>query len=303
MVPVPYTTRFIQAVVAYLEKAGHKPEHELEPKCDEYGTYLGPKLQDREDAKTAVSCKCAQCEPTAQQRKQRKAPTRDKINSVSASKREVRRKVMSKKGEAQRLGAPKVRKGWNQVHNLSREQLNNTPLSAQELANMSALNEELEFGRFGDGSLSTLESGIRHWYAFCDRARLPRMLVVDTPAAIRAATAQAEAFILYELSNFDIFAAVVNRKLWAVDQDHKAHRMPAPFSKNDLVKDMIKSAMASDEPAKSKVPLTERQMSALKGSLDLETREGFCLWTGLRFAIAFLCRVSEWAVNGSDLPG
>ena len=123
------------------------------------------------------------------------------------------------------------------------------------------------------------------------------MLVVDTPAAIRAATAQAEAFILYELSNFDISAADVNRKLWAVDQDHKAHRMPAPFGKNDLVKDMIKSAMASDEPAKSKVPLTERQMSALKGSLDLETREGFCLWTGLRFAIAFLCRISEWAVN------
>ena len=195
------------------------------------------------------------------------------------------------------MGAPKVRKGWNQVHNLSREQLNNMPLSAQELANMSALKEELKFGRYSDGSLSTLESGIRHWYAFCNRARLPRMLVVDTPAAIRAATAQAKAFILYELSNFDISAAVVNRKLWAVDQDHKAHRMPAPFCKNDLVRDMIKAAMASDEPAKSKVPLTERQMSALKGSLDLETREGFCLWTGLRFAIAFLCRISEWAVN------
>ena len=73
--------------------------------------------------------------------------------------------------------------------------------------------------------------------------------------------------------------------------------MPASFGKNDLVKDMIKSAMASDEPAKSKVPLTERQMSALKGSLYVETREGFCLWTGLRFAIAFLCRISEWAVN------
>ena len=63
-----------------------------------------------------------------------KGATRDKVTYVSASKREVGRKVMSKKGEAQRLGAPKVRKGWNQVHNLSREQLNNTPLSAQELA-------------------------------------------------------------------------------------------------------------------------------------------------------------------------
>ena len=121
MVPVPYTTRFIQAVVAYLEKAGHKPE--LEPKCDEYRTYLDPALQDREDERASISCKCAQCKPTAQQRKQRKAPTRDKVTSVSASKCEVRRKVMSKKDKAQRLGAPKVRKGRNQVHNQSMDQL------------------------------------------------------------------------------------------------------------------------------------------------------------------------------------
>ena len=71
---------------------------------------------------------------------------------------------------AQRLGAPKVRKGWNQVHNLNREQLRNTPLSVQELANMSALKEELKFGRYSEGSLTTIiiESGIRHWYAFCN---------------------------------------------------------------------------------------------------------------------------------------
>ena len=55
MVPVPYTTRFIQAVVAYLEKAGHKPE--LEPKCDEYRTYLDSSIQHREDEKATVSCK------------------------------------------------------------------------------------------------------------------------------------------------------------------------------------------------------------------------------------------------------
>jgi hypothetical protein len=55
--------------------------------------------------------------------------------------------------------------------------------------------------------------------------------------------------------------------------------------------------MKADEPAKSKVPLTNKQMLALKNSLDLETREGLTLWSGLRFAIAFLCRISEWAVN------
>ena len=38
-------------------------------------------------------------------------------------------------------------------------------------------------------------------------------------------------------------------------------------------------------------------MLALKNSLDLETREGLTLWSGLRFAIAFLCRISEWAAN------
>ena len=123
------------------------------------------------------------------------------------------------------------------------------------------------------------------------------MLIVDTPAGVRAATARAEAFVLYELANFDITATVVNRKLWAVDQDHKAHRPNPPFKNNELIGDMMKRAMANVDPAKSKVPLTERQMLALRNSLDLETREGFCLWTGLRFAIAFLCRISEWAVN------
>ena len=108
MVPVPYTTRFIQAVVAYLEKAGHKPE--LEPKCDEYRTYLDSSIQHREDEKATVSCKCAQCKPTAQQQRQRKAPTRGKITSVSASKREVRRKAMGKGSDGQRLGGRRCAK-------------------------------------------------------------------------------------------------------------------------------------------------------------------------------------------------
>ena len=103
--------------------------------------------------------------------------------------------------------------------------------------------------------------------------------------------------MLYELGNFDQTAANVNRKLWAVNHDHKAHRIPAPFKHNEAVNDMMRLAMKADAPAKSKIPLTNRQLLALKNSLNLETREGFTLWTALRFAIAFLCRISEWAVN------
>jgi hypothetical protein len=284
MVPIPYTTRFIKAVVQYLERAGKRPV--LKPKCDEYRTFMNPVLQLESDTQGLANCRCTQCKsPVVEQEA--------KDQGISAR---IQRKVGKKQRSSQRVGA-KVRKGWNRVHNASREQLNNTPLSAKELSNMSALKENLKFGRYSDGSMATLQSGIQHWYSFCNRARLPRMLIVDTPAGVRAATAQAEAFVLYELANFDITATVVNRKLWAVDQDHKAHRLNPPFKNNELIRDMMKTAMANDDPSKSKVPLTERQMLALRNSLDLGTREGFCLWTGLRFAIAFLCRISEWAVN------
>ena len=36
MVPISYTSRFIEAAVRYLEAAGCKPD--LVPKCDEYAT-------------------------------------------------------------------------------------------------------------------------------------------------------------------------------------------------------------------------------------------------------------------------
>jgi hypothetical protein len=97
---------------------------------------------------------------------------------------------------------------------------------------MSAKQEELKYGKYVEASVTALELGIRHWYAFCNRAGLPRYLMIDTPAGVRAATAQGEAFILYELANFEQIGANVNRKLWAVDHDHTAHRMPAPFKNN-----------------------------------------------------------------------
>ena len=38
-------------------------------------------------------------------------------------------------------------------------------------------------------------------------------------------------------------------------------------------------------------------LAALRDKLDLQTRPGFTFWTGIRFAIAFLCRISEWTFD------
>lgn len=195
-----------------------------------------------------------------------------------------------------KVGA-KVKKGNNLVNGLSREDCERLPVSVEELKRMSAKREDLRFGKYAKGSKKQIEMGIRHWYSFCARFEVPRFLMTNTVAGIRAATAQAEMFILYELSNFDITAAAVNQKLWAVDKDHQAHRIPAPFKDNEVVREMIKDAIKRDAPSKSKMPITDRQMEAVKDSLNLSSRQGFTFWTGLRFAIAMLCRVSEWAIN------
>ena len=122
--------------------------------------------------------------------------------------------------------------------------------------------------------------------------------MTNTIEGIRAATAQAEMVMLCELANFDITAAAaVNQKLWAVDTDRQAHRISAPFKDNEVVREMLKDAIKRDAPSKSKWPITDRQMNAVRDALDLSTRQDFCLWAGLRFAIAMLCRISEWAIN------
>ena len=283
MVPISYTTRFIEAVVKYLEDAGCKPD--LIPKCVEYATYSDPVLQQRSDEQGQLMCDHSRCvEPQAQHK--HKCTTSARIwKEVRAAVAKCSLMQKSTKAGAQ---GEKAKKGNHLVHNLSREQLSAMPLSTEELANMSAKQEELRYGRYQDGSVTTLELGIRHWYAFCNRTNLPRYLLVDTPAGVRAATAQAEAFLLYELGNFDQTGANVKRKMWAVDHDHQARRLPPPFKKNEQVREMLKTVVKADAPAKSKVPLTNRQMMVLRNTLDLDTREGFCLWTGLRFAIAFL---------------
>ena len=54
-------------------------------------------------------------------------------------------------------------------------------------------------------------------------------------------TAQAEMFMLYELANFDKATAAVNQKLWAVNKDHQAHKITAPFKENEVVRNCSKT--------------------------------------------------------------
>ena len=90
-------------------------------------------------------------------------------------------------------------------------------------------------------------------------------------------------FMLYELANFNITTATINRELFAVEKHHQAHKIPAPFKDNEVVREMFKEAIKRDTPSKSKMPIIDRQMEAVRDALDLSTRQGFCLWAGLRF--------------------
>jgi hypothetical protein len=54
-------------------------------------------------------------------------------------------------------------------------------------------------------------------------------------------------------------------------------------------------AMALDPVPMKKCPISNAVLDAIKRSLNTAIREGLCVWTGLRFAICFLCRISEWA--------
>jgi hypothetical protein len=63
------------------------------------------------------------------------------------------------------------------------------------------------------------------------------------------------------------------------------------------VKAVIADAVALDAPQEPKIPVTNTTLAALRAKLDISQRPAFVLWAGIRFAIAFLCRISEWAVN------
>ena len=114
-----------------------------------------------------------------------------------------------------------ARKGLNLVNEWSREECERLPVSVEELTRMSSKREDLRSGKYAKRSKKQIEMGIRQWYSFCARFNVPRFLMTNTIEGIRAATTQAEMFMLYELANFNITAAAINQKLWAVDKDHR----------------------------------------------------------------------------------
>ena len=95
-----------------------------------------------------------------------------------------------------------VKKGLNLVNGLSSEECERLPVSIEALTRMSSKREDLRFGKYAKGSRKQIEMGTVHWYFFCARFNVPRFLMTNTIEGIRAATAQAETFVLHELANF-----------------------------------------------------------------------------------------------------
>ena len=190
-----------------------------------------------------------------------------------------------------------VRRGYSTLLNATREQLVQIPVSEGEMAAMQLKKHELRLANYAEGSKTIIDLGARHWALFCERFNLPRYLLADSPQAIRKITSQAELFILYELAAFEIKGSSVAQKLWAVSKDHEAHRIPDPFEGNSVLDAIISSAIKKDEPAIPKVPVTEHLLASIDEILDLSTRQGFTLRTGMRTALAWLLRISEWAKN------
>ena len=120
---------------------------------------------------------------------------------------------------------------------------------------------------------------------------------MDTVAQQASAAAQVELFINYECAVHDIRAETVVQKLWAVGAKHRQARMPDPFHNNSLLKWIIANNRALDDPSMLKVPVINSTLKEIRRNLQLHKRPDFVLWVGLRFAIAYLCRISEWAVN------
>ena len=197
-----------------------------------------------------------------------------------------------------RIGAPRrVKMGQNYCHRLNRDKLTNVPVKPEELKLMSDRLDFCHVGRLAKSSKKDADLGWRHWLSFCSRFKKPIFLPSETQAERSAAAAQAQLFLIYETACFDIKASSVAAKIWAVGVAHKAAFQADPFSRNALVKSILDDACALDEPAKQKLPITNTTLKALRRKLDLSKRPQFCFWTGIRFAITFLCRISEWAFD------
>jgi site-specific DNA-cytosine methylase/integrase len=190
-----------------------------------------------------------------------------------------------------------AKKGQNVCHRLNRDKLTNVPVTAEELKLMSDQLVGFSGARLAEGSKKEADMGWAHWLSFCSRFHKPIFLNSETQSERAAAAAQAQLFLCYETACFDQKATSAAQKLWAVGVHHKAALRADPFVGNALVKTMLADACALDEPSKQKIPVTNTTLAALRDKLDLQTRPGFTFWTGIRFAIAFLCRISEWAFD------
>ena len=180
---------------------------------------------------------------------------------------------------------------------VSREDLASMPPAYEELFAMSLLQEALRL-KHVEASKKQITMGVRHWKSFCRRFKRPVYLRVGTSELDRAAAAQAELFIIYELANFDIKASSVVEKLWAVGKEHEARRMQDSFKANDVIRVLARSVCKLDGPPMPKIPVTDSTLGRIAEQLDFSTRESWVLWTGIRIAIAFLCRISEWGFGG-----
>lgn len=189
----------------------------------------------------------------------------------------------------------RIKRGNSIFLNLSRDQLSSVPVEDREWQAMATKRKEISLGNYAESSIDQIRNSIRHWYSFCDRFNLPRYLLANSPSALRQATAQAELFIIYELANFDIKADTVIRKLWAVSIDHKDKRLPDPFENNTILDQVKKDALKKDRPQMPKIPVTERIIWTIRDTLDMRDKKAYITYTGLKFALSFCCRVSEWA--------
>jgi len=189
------------------------------------------------------------------------------------------------------------RVGYSIFRDLNREQLTSISVGADEVLAMSMLQEALRYKHI-EASKAQIVMSVRHWRSFCRRFRRPVHLRCGSLELDRAAAAQAELFILYELATFDLKAATVVEKIWAVGKEHEAHRLQNPFKDNDVVRMVCREVCALDGPPQPKIPVTDSTLGKIADMLDFSRRESLVMWTGIRVAIAFLCRISEWSFGG-----
>ena len=192
-----------------------------------------------------------------------------------------------------------TKKGHNIVHHKNRDKLSGVPVSVAEWELISEQGVYFKDGRYADSSKVQINMAWNHWRSFCLRFNRPLFLRVDTRAEVVAAFQQAKLFLQYETGLFSLKAESVAQKIWAVGSKHKSEFLEDPFTNNQLLRDALANAVALDDPVKPKIPVSNETLQAMRQRLDLSDRKSFVLWIAVRFAITYLCRISEYAVDGA----